>query len=654
MRICLFLGAVLALGNLVMTPNVLANLPQAHGIAASGQLARHPNSVLLSFLVEDCNGCLPEELQQKAIEQIISGLRSKTLVNPMEQVGSLMGSMSAFNTGAMLKQAYSPSNLLRGALGAGAAPPQGMQQHIQGMRDIMLDPWVRGLDAAESLREAGYVEEAASFYKGCLTSISSVTAGPFGDDWLVDRCIEGALGLGPQVAARLFQEIWDAPYPDLGIDFAMMADEGKEIEPVPLLQAIAARGLGRLAGSGGLTPDQREAAISALLQLSQQRKLDRIASEGVIQALAATGDSRVRPALEKMARRGKPKEIRPTAIRALAATFRDEWAIGKLRKELRKGGGLGGFVASVKSAAPWTTDSQPQSMSYAQTNRQEDPGYLAASVLLHIGDEYAFEWTNDQLQDRGPPDDAIDHRPDLVRDLVETGDERARMVLAERVAAGHPNEWLLAWMRLGLYELGDESQIDELRTLIEKSDWDFGGDSLGTWYRRLKPLLWEGAKVAAGLPADTRRIAQLVASFAFAERDRRLARSREQTLRSQQFRWQLADSLANIDRPQVIPIIRRLLASDDTSVRISAAHAAIGRTHPGAAELLIQALELDYGQEDGVSRNPEIRAALLRDLVTRFPDHPETQAALTDGEYLSDPSVAFMVYTAREAGEMGK
>ena len=65
-----------------------------------------------------------------------------------------------------------------------------------------------------------------------------------------------------------------------------------------------------------------------------------------------------------------------------------------------------------------------------------------------------------------------------------------------------------------------------------------------------------------------------------------------------------------------------------------------------------RAVDLDYGEEDGVSRNPEIQAALLRELLRRFPDHPRTQAVLNDSRRLKEPSVAVMVFAAREGRKL--
>lgn len=626
--------------------------PRARGIVQSGALARHPNPVLLAFLVEDCHDCLPADVQQQAVDQITASLRERTLIQPMEQVGKLMGEMmGAYSPFKMMKEVYTPENILRGALGVGAAPPRGMQQQIEGMQQTLLDPWVRGLEAADSLRRTGQVEPAASFYRSCLTSIGSLTAGPLGHDWLQDGCIDGALALGPQTAATIFAAIWDQPYPDFGFDLSAFAAQGKTMEPVPAIQAVAAKALGKLVGAGELTAQQREAVMGELVALAETRGLDLIATTGVVQGLAFAAHPEARPLLERLARKGKPEEVRPVAVRALAAAYRDEWAVARLRKELRRGG-IGKAFKKAKSLAPWSNDESSQMIDQPETDAEDDVKYFAASTLLRLGDEAAFAWIEDTLENRSPPEGRSDHRPDLVRDLVETGSERSRSLLAERVAAGHPDEWLFAWMTIGLYELGDRSQLDELGALIDKADWNFGRGTVGAWYKRLKPLLWEGAKIAMGMPADTQKLVRMVAAFAFAERDRYLARADERLRRTAQYRWQLADALAGVDAPETLPVLDRLLALEDSSVRLSAARALVSQSSPGAPDLLARAVDLDYGEEDGVSRNPEIHTALLRALVTRFPDHPRTQAALNDPRRLKEPSVALMVFAARERAPM--
>ncbi|MGK2924143.1 MAG: HEAT repeat domain-containing protein [Lysobacterales bacterium] len=121
--------------------------------------------------------------------------------------------------------------------------------------------------------------------------------------------------------------------------------------------------------------------------------------------------------------------------------------------------------------------------------------------------------------------------------------------------------------------------------------------------------------------------------------------------RTAQYRWQLADAVANVDAPESLPVLGRLLEMDDTAVRLSAARALVGQSSPATAVLLARAVDLDYGKEDGVSRNPEIHAALLHELVGRFPNGSQRQAVLDDSRRLKEPSIALMVFAAREGSK---
>ena len=137
------LTAILLAGVVVAAPCTAQDTPTARSIVASGELARQPNPVLLAFLLEECSDCLPADVRQPAVDQIVASLRERTLIQPMEQVGELMrGAMGMMSPAAMMKQALSPENLARGALGVGpGASAQAMQQRqIQGMQDALLDP----------------------------------------------------------------------------------------------------------------------------------------------------------------------------------------------------------------------------------------------------------------------------------------------------------------------------------------------------------------------------------------------------------------------------------------------------------------------------------------------------------------------------------
>ena len=150
----------------------------------------------------------------------------------------------------------------------------------------------------------------------------------------------------------------------------------------------------------------------------------------------------------------------------------------------------------------------------------------------------------------------------------------------------------------------------------------------------------------AGGPTDTDQLRRVILNFAFAERDRHSARGRARQLKTSQFRWQFSDAIADIDDPECLPVLDSFLEDDDTSVRLSAAFALVGQSSPATVDLLVEALSLDYGGEDGESRNPEVRAALLRKLLHTFPNHPKTAEVLSNPRRFESPSVRLMALAA--------
>ncbi len=628
-------------------------------IVDAGVLAEHPNSVLLDYLLNDGQDALPPDLHQQAVEQIVEALRSQTLVDPLAGMDQMMAAanpmkMLGGKKGLMKQMGF---GMLRSATGgAGGGMSSGMNNQMLQMRKTMdsalIDPWVRGLGAAATLTTAGYTEDASRFYRGCLTSMGSAIPSGQKNDWLQGQCIDGALMMGPNDAGVLFAELWDEPYMNFGFDLAAY---GAEMDPVPEIQAVAAHGLGKLVGSGQLTSQQRAGVMQALVDMVQMKKPDLTALTGGVQGLSFAEDRQAIQPLQSMWKKGKPKEIRPVALGGLVAAYRDADAIKAMRKDLKTGTGIIAGYKKGKSFAPWTSNTnEQQPMSENQGADDAEARYLAARALLRAGDDAGYEFAAKFLDKRNVPPGDWDYRPDLIRDLVETGGDRSRSVLHEMVTDGHQNEWLEAMMRTGLLELGDRSQIPELLVLVDKKDWDFGRGTAARWYKRFKPMLWQGIKMAAktymGMPPDQQdwqRVRQMVTNMAWGERDRILARKSERDVKTDQFRWQLADSAGDLDESQCLSLLAPLLSDDEPSVRLSAASALLDQSDPGAADLLLRALMLDYGGEGNVSRNPEIHAAVTRRLVREFPSHPATQQALQRAVQSDSPSVQFLALAAQ-------
>ncbi len=629
-------------------------------LVESGVLAESPNSVLLDYLLHEGKNALPPDVHQLAVDQIVEALRSQTLVDPLEGMSEMMAfanPMKMFgDKKGMMKQMG--MGMLRSAAGGGGGMSSGMDAQMQkvqrDMQDAMIDPWVRGLGAASTLYQAGYTEDAIRFYRGCLTSIGSMVPTGQKNDWLQDQCIAGALQMEVTDAGGLFAEVWDNPQMDFGIDFSAFGGEAPEMEPVPQIQAAAALGLGKLVGTGQLTSQQHSAVMQALISMAETKSLDVMALTGAVQGLSFADDPEAVEPLRRMWKKGKPEDIRPIALGSLVAGYRQPDAIKVMRKDLKTGKGVIASYRKAKSFAPWTSSStQRQAPSRQQEGDDAEARYLAARALIRAGDDAGYEFAAEFLDKRTVPPGDWDYRPDLIRDLVETGGERGRAALEQNVIDGHQNEWLEAMMRVGLLELGDPSQATALEALVDKKDWDFGRGTAARWYKRFKPLLWESAKLAAktymGMPPDQqdwRRMQQMVTNMAWAERDRIAGRKSERELRTDQFRWQLADALAEVDDPSSLKILSTLLDDEEASVRLSAVSALLEQSDPQTPELLLDALGKDYGSENEISRNPEIHAAILRRLVRTFRDHPATPQALNQGVGSAAPSVRMLAMTA--------
>jgi hypothetical protein len=621
-------------------------------IVDSGVLGQSPNSVVLEFLLSEGDGVLPADLQDAAVEQMVESLRTQTLVDPLEGMGQMMerfmNPMSMMKQG--MKQQFSPENLARGYLGAQPKDNSAQQQEMmQEMESAMIDPWIRGMEAASVLQSNGYTADAARFYRGCLTSIGSTGSFAAKHDWVQDRCIEGALAMGSEQAGALFAELYDNPHMDLGIDFSAFGVQQSQMPVMPQIQAVAAKGLGKLVGTGTLTQEQRSGVMNAIIGITETKHHDGVALTGAIQGLSFANDRQAVAPLRKLWKKGKPEEVRPVALGGLVVSYKEADAITAMRKELKTGKGIGRSIKKAKSFAPWSGQGQEPSSTDKKGRDLAEARYLAGRALIRANDSSGYEWATKYLDKRTVPQGERDFRPDLVRDLVEIGGAQARTALTVNVDDGHQNEWLEAWMRIGLFQLGDREQLNTLAKLTDKSDWDFGKGTAARWYKRFKPLLWEGAKMALGLPPDEEKLRRMVADFAFAERDRISGRSSERAVKTGQFRWQLAAAMANVDDPECLPVIEALLEDEDASVRLSAAHALLGQSSPGSSDLLFEATQLDYGSEDDTSRNPEIQSALLRRMIRIFPDTPATAQAMRQAIQSGAPSVQFLAMTAEIA-----
>ncbi|MEO8277779.1 MAG: hypothetical protein ABI639_16315, partial [Thermoanaerobaculia bacterium] len=537
----------------------------------------------------------------------------------------LSGMTGAMNSDAMRKQqeaaqkAMRPGSIAGMALGVAPAMPQISGEEMQrGMQQAMTDPWVRGIEAARALEKIGDPNAAARFYVHCL--------GFLPEDWVPEACLQGILALGPDRAATLFEwmladadSIVAGPMEMAGgmpsLDPKENARKPKKGEPAAgtvQIRNAALAGLGVLVGGHTLSPERSEAALTRLLGYAQGKEKEPY-SRGVAAGLGRSLERRAIEPLRRLAKAQQDADTRQAALRALAVGFADEAAKKQLHGELD------------------ASDPEDQ--------------LRAAQALYEIGDPAAFDWAVEVITARRSTDTKrADIRALVVRDLVELGGEKSRAALSRALSEGPGNDWLIAWTRVALLELGDTSQLPAVEAALTKNDWNLDHRGFRSIWRAIKPFLIAAASLAltAGLAAPTvvqqvRQAVSLVGNFATGERSRYLAKVDARQGVTAQLRWQAASAIAAAHPANAERLLEQLLDDDAPPVRMSAALAIAELGAREAKGGLLRAMRLDYGAEGGIDRSPEIRAALLRAAWIRDSGAAETRemarlaAADTDG-----------------------
>jgi HEAT repeat protein len=601
---------------------------QVGELLATGALAQTRNPVVANFVLEEGATLLTEEERAQARQQLDTALRRQTnaMSLMMQGVGGLMSSPTA----RQMQQASGTGRgvgrtVARGVLGVGSAtpgPPAG--ELAREAREAMTDPWVRGIAAAKALEKAGEVQAAARFYVNCLQMLQA--------EWVPDACLDGLLELGPARAEKVFTWMLDNAE---SLSFTNMAnaageprrqekgappDQGPRDQGIVQLRNSALAGLGAIAGTEGLEAEAKESAIARLLAHARADKDNDHAlyQRGVAEGLGRSRDRRGLEVLRRLAKNRRDPDAKQAALRGLVVGFADPAATQQLRGEL--------------------------------DDRDPEEQLRAAQALYESGDEAAFRWAVEVIGSRRVMEaKKPDIRPLVVRDLVELGGERARGALAQALAEGPRNDWLAAWVRVGLLELGDPSQLPAVEAALAKEDWALDPRGFRSVWRAIKPFLQAAASTLAtgGLAAPSalqqaRKAVQLVANLVQGERSRYLAKANQREAAIAQLRWQTADALAAAHPPGAARILEGMLGEPEPAVRLSAAAALATLDQPEAIAGIAKAFPLDYGVEDGIARTPEVRASLLRAARLRFPADPRTAEMLALGAIDADPAVRFV------------
>ena len=595
-----------------VSPDPLADL------LAERALKQTRNPVVASFLAGEGAELVPEELRERALQQLRGALKGQTsFMNLM--VSGMAGMMGS---DAMKKQQEWASQQSKGKLLAGAylgiapaAPPAPSgDQMQQEMQQAMTDPWVRGIEAAAALERLGDANAAARFYVQCLAFLPQA--------WVPEACLQGILGLGPERAETLLvwmlaeaETITEAPLGGTGgmggmggaampsLDPDQAGKKVKKGDPQPgtvQVRNAALAGLGFLVGGGGLSAERAGAALQQLLAYGQGKPNEPY-YRGAAAGLGRSRDPRAVESLRRLAQWRKDADTKQIALRALAVGFGDEAAKKQLRGEL--------------------DDSDPEEQ------------LRAAQALYETGDAAAFDWAVDVITQRRSTDTKKqDIRALVVRDLVELGGEKSKGALTRALSEGPGNDWLIAWTQVALLELGDLSQLPRVEAALAKEDWTLDHRGFRSIWRAISPFIQAavGILLTGGVGALTaiqqiKKAVQLVGNFAAGERSRYLAKVDARKGATAQLRWQAAEAIAAAQPKNAVPLLEKLLADEAPPVRMSAALALAELPEPQAMDGLVRAFALDYGAENGVPRSPEVRAALLRAAWLRNAKAPQTR-----------------------------
>jgi HEAT repeat protein len=605
-----------------------ALLPQTAGaetldeLLASRALESVVHPIAAEFVAAEGSASLTEQQRATAVTQLKRALGRQT--NPMTL--TMRGASGVMNTPSMQRmmenaqRQMSAGGLLRGAVGIGggagpAADPEQMQREMQ---EAMTEPWVRGIGAARALAALGDAEAAARFYVACLQMLQG--------EWAPTACLEDIIGLGPRRAEVLLTWMLDnaaalssSTIPSLG-DFGgdgNDADTGTGAQ----LTSAALEGLGALIGGGRMDTDARERAFATLERHAAARDNEPYLL-GLAEGLARSKDPRAVAWLEKLGGRRTSLDVRQAAQRGLAVGFRDDAAIKALRREL--------------------------------DGKDAELELRAAQVLYELADEAAFEWAVDVITKRRTADaGGADVRGQVVRDLVELGGESSREALRTALDEDPRNEWIAAWVAVGLLELGDESVVVQVEAALTTTDWELDPRGIRSIWRAIKPFLQYATQLAmsGGMSAmssseQLRQATALIGNAVMGERARQLAKLDQRQSLTAQLRWQAADAIAKSQPDGALRMLERLLADPTPGVQSSAALALARIGDVEALPLIAAAYDAAVTTDAAATNQPELRATLVRAAVLSAPSADATRALLAKATSDPDAGVRFIALAA--------
>lgn len=330
--------------------------------------------------------------------------------------------------------------------------------------------------------------------------------------------------------------------------------------------------------------------------------------EAAVDGLVRTRDPRAVEPLRKMTKGlAKGEEVKRAALRGLAVGFQDAGAIETLQKNLK-----GGF------------------------GKDEEDKVFAGLVLIRAGQQSGFDWARDYL---GKPrkkgflstSKDVDYSSDVAAAVIEKGGEPAKAVLAAGIAGHKPDEWLTAFMAIGLLELGDTSHLDLVKAALANKDWPRT--------RVRAAIALAGQKDYSGIPVLQAMCVEPGLGKKALELTLGTYRDPEAA------RIAVADALGFVDHPDGVSILASLLEDGSEQVRLTAAFGLMRMQDASALDAMPKLFGTDFGKFEGRSRNPEVQATALRTSALKFSADERTRHLIRKASESSHPSVKFLALT---------
>lgn len=442
--------------------------------------------------------------------------------------------------------------------------------------------WASWVDAANLLVKAGYPEAAMPFLENC------VKTNPYPE--LRSRCTIGLAAANPAQAMTILTGLLDKKNPEEVINTSL-------------------RLMGDLAGSAGCPPEQHDAAITELIARTQGM-MNNLYYEAAIDGLERAKDPGAVEPIRKLTGATKGTEVSRAAKRALLLTFKDPAALEGLRKDAK-----GGMM------------------------KTDDDKFYAGMLLIKAQDAGGYAYAQDQLTKKKggffASKNAVDYRPSLVDILVEYGGPQAVPVLQAGLAVQKPDDWLRAYIAIGLLELGDKTGIEDVRRALANTNWTH------TRLRAAEALATQGdasgvpvLKAMAQDPSLLKKAADVISG---------------KDIDYEAMRISIAQTLGRMNLPDGVPVLGMLAADKAVDVRLAAAYSLARMTDASALDAYGTAMAQDYGREGERVRTPEVVAHLVRTAALEFGTDPRTKALLEQAGKSDLTTVKFLALVAGRA-----